>query len=445
MKTIFAALLLILTSLNLFADDSALADEGEGSYNYFLYLQPLAGSELRTVAVGGAVNDSMDQAVEQSLEYTILERDNSSAVVRLANPEPELVVQVSNPEYQDRILRLVAANPLDLMPTSLNFAILSPKNTSHQFEAAWPTGIQPKSVTFISNTLVAIPLLADRGIDIIDITDGSTRRIAPPAAWARHQGFVESLVLPQRGELWVSQMTTAAIHVFDLQTLAYKLTIPTGGSWSKVLAYNPVLDRVFFTHWLSEDVSIINPYTYKEERRADYKAVPRGLTFSADGQSMYLAQYEVAGRSAGRVLKVDLVNLEVSATMGVAGAKRHIVKDQARGLMYVSDMARNIIEVFSLTTDRLLHAIPVSAKPNTIQLSPDGRRLYVSCRGPNNPTLDYLYKGLEMGKVHIVDTATFQVVETHEGGNQPTGLDISPDGRRLVFSDFLDKRIRVYL
>ncbi len=30
------------------------------------------------------------------------------------------------------------------------------------------------------------------------------------------------------------------------------------------------------------------------------------------------------------------------------------------------------------------------------------------------------------------------------GGNQTTGLDISPDGTRLAFSDFLDSRVSVY-
>jgi len=33
---------------------------------------------------------------------------------------------------------------------------------------------------------------------------------------------------------------------------------------------------------------------------------------------------------------------------------------------------------------------------------------------------------------------------TIEAGNQPTGLDVSPDGKKIVLSDFLDNRIRVY-
>jgi hypothetical protein len=30
------------------------------------------------------------------------------------------------------------------------------------------------------------------------------------------------------------------------------------------------------------------------------------------------------------------------------------------------------------------------------------------------------------------------------GGNQPTGLDVSPDGKTLAYSDFLDDRMTLY-
>jgi len=369
--------------------------------------------------------------------YSILEKDNSLALVAFDHPDTSIVVEVQHPDYQPSLLSLVPDTPA--------FAILNPKLANHVFESVHSTGRQPKSVTFIDNTRVAVPLLADTGIDIIDVVSGHRQRIAPPEPWASRIGFVESLVLPQRSELWVSQMTTASIHVFDLQTLDYKLTIRTDGVWSKVLAYNAALDRVFFTHWVSGDVSIINPYTYKEEQRVKYRAVPRGLSFSDDGQYMYLAQYEQDGRAICQVLKINLNTMAVEHTLGALGAKRHIVQDSDRQLMYVSDMARSTIEVYDQTSDTLLRTIRVFDKPNTIQLSPDRRFLYVSCRGPNNPVLDYLYKGYEMGQLYVIDTLDFSVHQFVEGGNQPTGLDVSPDGRRVVFSDFLDFRLRVYL
>ncbi|MBX3721991.1 MAG: strictosidine synthase [Turneriella sp.] len=49
-----------------------------------------------------------------------------------------------------------------------------------------------------------------------------------------------------------------------------------------------------------------------------------------------------------------------------------------------------------------------------------------------------------MGHLMVVDLATQTVVEDIEAGNQPTGLDVSPDGKYIVLTDFLDHAMRVY-
>ena len=97
-----------------------------------------------------------------------------------------------------------------------------------------------------------------------------------------------------------------------------------------------------------------------------------------------------------------------------------------------------------MNNDVLLKKINVYSHPNTIQLSPDNRYLYVSCRGPNNPK-SYLIKGFHMGRIYVIDTVSLEIQEFWEGGNQCTGLDVSHDGSKIVFSDFLDNAIRVYL
>jgi sugar lactone lactonase YvrE len=82
-------------------------------------------------------------------------------------------------------------------------------------------------------------------------------------------------------------------------------------------------------------------------------------------------------------------------------------------------------------------------KPNTIDLSPDGRVLFVSNRGRNNPTSYYL-PGPEWGSVLLIDTETGEMLDAIVGGNQTTGLEVSDDGTLLAFSDLLDDRVVVY-
>ena len=71
------------------------------------------------------------------------------------------------------------------------------------------------------------------------------------------------------------------------------------------------------------------------------------------------------------------------------------------------------------------------------------RWLFVSSRGPNNKE-DYTKRSPENGKIQIIDTQTMKVIQAFEGGNQPTGLDISPDGKYLCFSNFPDENIELY-
>ena len=106
-------------------------------------------------------------------------------------------------------------------------------------------------------------------------------------------------------------------------------------------------------------------------------------------------------------------------------------------------MLKSRVEVYNMKTNRLIKTMKTYYRPNTIVLSPDHNRLYVSSRGPNNPKT-YLMKGPHFGKVHVFDTTTFKQIDVWQGGNQPTGLDVSPDGCTVVSSDFLDRRIRVY-
>jgi sugar lactone lactonase YvrE len=46
--------------------------------------------------------------------------------------------------------------------------------------------------------------------------------------------------------------------------------------------------------------------------------------------------------------------------------------------------------------------------------------------------------------VLAIDAASGRVLDAIVGGNQTTGLDVSPDGRTLAFSDFLDNKVHLY-
>jgi DNA-binding beta-propeller fold protein YncE len=121
---------------------------------------------------------------------------------------------------------------------------------------------------------------------------------------------------------------------------------------------------------------------------------------------------------------------------------RHLTADPARGRLYADDMGTDEVFVVDTRTSRVRKLADTNSTPNTIDLSPDGRVLYVSNRGRNGS--NYYLPGPEWGSVLAVDTDTGRILDAIVGGNQPTGLDVSPDGRTLAYSDFLDDRMTLY-
>ena len=378
----------------------------------------------------------------------VVRRDKTQALIELKMPadSEQVRIRLENESYRplERLLSLPAERRR-LSATKLP-RLLQLRNTNSAFELVdyWPTGGWPKSVTFLDAGRVIVPLLEGKGVDVLNIRDGSTTLVAPDRADARFKGFVETLILPDRDEFWVSQMPRASVHIFGISDLKHRKTIKLRASWSKVLTRDRKRGQVYVANWASKNISVIDTASLTETRRIAAGGVPRGMVIAPDGASLYVGQFTHVGESdgRGRVLKVDIKTGKILKYLGSYGAKRHLVSDE-KGRLYVSDMARARIEIYDMNTDAPVKEIPVYHKPNTIALSPDERFLYVSCRGPNNPR-GYTNPGLEMGRIYVIDTQTLAVSEWWEGGNQPTGLDVSPDGTLLVSSDFLDNRLRVY-
>ncbi len=148
----------------------------------------------------------------------------------------------------------------------------------------------------------------------------------------------------------------------------------------------------------------------------------------------------MAGLDSGTLARIDL-SIGRSTTLWTGGfAGRHLVADETRGRLYLSDMGLAALFVHDLdggTTEGLADLI---RNPNTIDLSDDREVVFASCRGQSGSG-GYLTVG-QRGGVVAVDAMSGALLDVIAGGRQPTGLDVRGDG--LVFSDFRDDRLQVY-
>lgn len=303
------------------------------------------------------------------------------------------------------------------------------------------TGMHPKSVEFTPDGKYMVSaLLEGAGVDIFSVSDfKKVKTVEFPQKYVKLRNFVEVVFLPERKEMWVSQMAANAIHVVDMTDFTYKMTINTQGIWTKIIAITPDGKTAFASNWESHDVSVIDVEQHKVIKKIKVAGIPRGMVVTSDNRYLYVCIF-----SNGQLQKIDINTMKIIKTFNFPhGAKRHILLDRKKNLFYVTDMYRGSVYIINAVDDSIIKEIPVDKKLNTAKLSPDGRYLYVSSRGPNNPE-SYLKKGPVFGKVFVIDTATFEIKDWIWGKNQPTGLDVSPDGKLLAFTNFLDNEIEVY-
>lgn len=251
-------------------------------------------------------------------------------------------------------------------------------------------------------------------------------------------GAVEIVFTADGSRAYASQMETALVYEIDTATRTVLRALDTQSAWTKVVALSPDERTLYAANWSGDDVSVIDLTTGTCLKRIRTADTPRGLWPTADGKSLY-----VAGFGGGELQRIDLASGSVTTLFDSNGALRHIVGDDQRGVLLISDMARDCIWRHDIATGQTTRFIETDAKPNTIDLSPDGRVLFVSCRGANNPK-SYYIPGPEWGSILLFDALDGNPLDAIIGGNQCTALDVSGDGKVLAFSDFLDDRIRLF-
>ncbi len=366
---------------------------------------------------------------------------NGSRIATLEPGRRELLIEA--PGYESSRVSLAAAAGAELQ------AKLERSGSLLRYEGEGRTGARPKSVSFTPDgKLLVLPLLSGRGADLLDAaTLERVGALEPPPSFAKAEGFVESAFFPALREIWVSQMHNSTIHVFDLDSLAYKASFPSGGSYPKVICPSADGSKAFVTNWVSEDLSVIDAATRVLLAKVKLGGTPRGLAASEDGAWLYIARFAGPGGSAkggGAILRLRLADMRLDTLWPAdGGAKRHLVLDERRGRLYATDMGRDSLFAIEAATGKLVKEVKLGPNPNACALSPDGSMIYACTRGTNGKR-GYELEGPDAGELIAIDAESLEIVARQWGGDQPTGLAVSADGSRLVFTDFLDRRVEAY-
>ena len=268
-----------------------------------------------------------------------------------------------------------------------------------------------------------------RGVVVFDAKTGKHKKdiILPDG------GGVEIIFNSAGSRAYVSQMETARVFEIKTETKEILRTFDTKSSWTKVLALSPGEDVIYASNWVDNNVSIIDLQNGQLIRNVPAVTTPRGIYPTKDGTILY-----VAGFDNGEIQKIKLETGTSSVLHKSGGAMRHIAADEEKEIIYFSDMGKGLIFKLDMKTDKVEQFAKTDTNPNTIVLTPDKKILIVSNRGANHPSGQINISGPEKGTILFFDTSSDEKIATLVGGNQPTALDVSPDGRYFIYSNFLD-------
>jgi YVTN family beta-propeller protein len=322
----------------------------------------------------------------------------------------------------------VASTTLPVWPKQMNGQL-------HRKIGETRTGPSPKQVAFSPDgTELWVPLLGAVGVDVYKVP--SLERVARIRLGTK--GGVEVIFNRDGTRAYVSQMHTASVYEIDRAAKRVLRVIPTKGNWTKVMALSPDERTLYAANWVSDDISEIDLTTGVVRRKFPTVDTPRGLVVSPDGKSLYVAGFE-----NGDLVRVDLATLKRTSLLYTGGAMRHLALDPVANRLYADDMGKDTVFAIDLGTDKSTVLARTDSHPNTIDLTADGQYVYVSNRGQNSPN-GYYVPGPEWGTVLVIDTQTGRAVDAIVGGNQTTGLDVSPDGKYVAFTDFLDGKLQLF-
>ncbi|MCP1558168.1 UNVERIFIED_ORG: YVTN family beta-propeller protein [Methylobacterium sp. SuP10 SLI 274] len=180
-------------------------------------------------------------------------------------------------------------------------------------------------------------------------------------------------------------------------------TVATGGG------------SVFLSHPDGHTITVADAATGAVLRRLPYKGQGFGLAASADGRTLFVADW-----SGNRIDRLSAADGTVEASAETGRDPAHIALDRA-GRLYVADRESHQVSVFDGARMTRLATIPVGTAPFALALSPDERRLYVGNVRSNDLT--------------VIDTEGLKALATVPAGAMPYGVSVSPDGARVFVTN----------
>lgn len=173
-----------------------------------------------------------------------------------------------------------------------------------------------------------------------------------------------------------------------------------------------VLERVALWRWSGERVGEGN----REAEQGDMKRKLNWLSTAGVMLAVGLAVVAGGTAQAGAIGRV----------VAIGGQASDLALDEARGVLYIANFTANRIEVMSLADGSIQTSMNVSAQPNSLALSADGRYLVVTHFG------NFKAPATTGNNLTVIDLNNGNAKQTFTLGDAPLSVAFGIDNRALL-------------
>ncbi len=228
-------------------------------------------------------------------------------------------------------------------------------------------------------------------------------------------------VAPNGRYAYVAHRDEGVVSVLDTTSLEVNATIGIDAGPPQFVTFSPAGDRAYITVYnadYSENaVVFVDTATNLVTDTVEVGLRPFAPAVSSDGRLLYIPLH-----NEGRVEVLDTATATEVDSYEVPPNPHWIALNDDGTRAYTANHESDVLSVLDLTDDgRVLGTLPAGDSPHSVAVSPDGSRVAVVA--------------FDSSDVHVVDTASEQLVASGPVGLRPQDVTWAPDGRRFYTAD----------
>ncbi|RVU21326.1 hypothetical protein EOT10_25200 [Streptomyces antnestii] len=246
------------------------------------------------------------------------------------------------------------------------------------------------------------------------------------------QGVAPGLVFSHDGkQAFLATASKNAILVLDWDSAARKLSVRRSlplpkGAYPQTVAVSPDDKTVYASGQYARALIAVDVESGRTAQ-APVDLYPYGVTLAQDGRTAYVSNQ---GAKTVSVFSVDGLTLTPKPAITVGTHPNAMLLDAGHHRLFVANGDNDTVSVVDTETDKVGDTISLApfkdahggSQPTNLTLSPDKATLYVT-NGGNN----------DVAVVNVSDHGEFgQVKGLIPTGWYPTGVQVTPDGKRLL-------------